>query len=110
MTAAVRPLRMVQHSYSIHRVYEDGRMPIWTAPGDTVEDCILAVLPLASRGDKFAVIERDHLHGDEVVRLFQVKQRAATHTVYVGHHARKVSATYAEPIATMRRPCGEWVR
>lgn len=108
MSDAVRPLRMVQHSYSIHRLYDDGRMPVWTAPGETLEDCIAAVLPLASRGDKFAVVERDHLHGDVVVRLFVVKQRAATHTVYVGHHARKVAPIYAEPLMTMRFPGGEW--
>ena len=108
MTAAVRPLRMVQQSYTVHRLYDDGRMPVWTAPGETLEDCINAALPLASRGDKCAGIERDHLHGDVVVRSYQVKQRAATHTVYVGHHARKVAPIYAELLATMRFAGGEW--
>lgn len=106
MTAAVRPLRMPQFSYTIHRLYDDGRMPVWTAPGDTVEDCLAAVLPLASVGDKFAVFERDHMHGDVVMRTYQVRQRATGHVVYVGHRARKAHVLQAELRDTVRFPAG----
>lgn len=106
MTAAVRPLRMVQHSYSIHRLYDDGRTPVWTAPGETLEDCIAEVLPLASTGDRFAVFERDHATGGVVMRTYQVKQRATGHVVYVGHRARKAHVLFAELRDTVRFPGG----
>lgn len=107
MTAAVRPLRMVQQSFTIHRCYDDGRTPEWTEAGETLDECIAGALALASRGDKFAVFERDHLNGDVVMRTYQVKQRAAGHTVWVGHQARKVHALYAELLTCVRFPGGE---
>lgn len=107
MTAAVRPLRMVQQSYTIYRCYDDGRTPVWTPAADTLQGCIENAMGLASRGDKFLVREVDAATGDVWLRFYQVKQRG-TVPAYRGNVLRMVPRLEAEPTNTVRLVGGEW--
>lgn len=107
--AAVRPLRMAQQTYAIHRCYDDGRAPVWTAAADTLQGCIENAMGLASRGDKFAVIERDAQSGDAWIHTYQVKQ-SGMRAVAVGVETLNRPRLVAEPLTTMRLVGGELPR
>lgn len=107
MTAAVRPLRMVQQSYVIHRCNADGWTPVWTPAADTLQGCIEAAMALADRGDQFLIRETDAATGDVWLRFYQVKQRG-TVPAYRGNVLRMVPRLVAEPTNTVRLPGGEW--
>lgn len=97
-----RPQRLAMETFEAFRLASDGRMiPLRNCAAENLGACATDAAQLCLHKEQFVIRRTDTLTGEQVLKFYQVKQRAQTWMRIEGD-VRSVRPLYADHLFDMR--------